>query len=41
MVMTSSRLVNSLESVVEAPPGWRLFGDMKRLGGRFGLKTLG
>lgn len=38
MVMTSSRLVNSIESVVQARPGWRLFGDLARLGGRFSLR---
>ncbi|MET0660311.1 MAG: hypothetical protein ABW110_19375 [Steroidobacteraceae bacterium] len=39
MVMTSSRLVNSVESVVQAEPGWRLFMDLKRLGGRFALRN--
>lgn len=38
MVMTSSRLVNSIESVVQARPGWRLFGELTRLGGRFSLR---
>jgi 4-hydroxy-tetrahydrodipicolinate reductase len=38
MVMTSSRLVNSIASVKEAAPGWRLFRDLKGLGGRFALK---
>lgn len=37
MVMTSSRLVNSIESVVNAASGWRLFIDLTRLGGRFAL----
>lgn len=39
MVMTSSRLVNSIESVIEADAGWRLFFELKRLGGRFALKV--
>ncbi|MGE4431523.1 MAG: hypothetical protein AB7E05_12355 [Sphingobium sp.] len=39
MVMTSSRLVNSIESVVQAEAGWRLFTQLPRLGGRFALKV--
>ncbi|SCW35197.1 4-hydroxy-tetrahydrodipicolinate reductase [Sphingobium faniae] len=35
MVMTSSRLVNSIESVADAPAGWRIFTELKNLGGRY------
>lgn len=38
MVMTSSRLLNAVESITLAEPGWRLFMDLPRLGGRFALK---
>jgi hypothetical protein len=39
MILTSSRLVNSMASVTDGDPGRRQFGDMRRLGGRFALKV--
>jgi hypothetical protein len=38
MAMTSARLVNAIESIVDADPGWRLFFETPRHGGRFALK---
>ncbi|MWV27761.1 hypothetical protein [Aurantiacibacter rhizosphaerae] len=38
MAMTSARLVNAVESIVDAEPGWRLFFETPRHGGRFALK---
>jgi hypothetical protein len=38
MAVSSFRLVNAIESVVAATPGWRFAYELKQLGGRFALK---
>jgi hypothetical protein len=37
IVMTAARCVNSLQGVIEAPPGYRLLTDLKMFGGRHSL----
>ena len=38
MIMTAARCVNSVEAVVQASPGYKLFPDLAPVGGKYALK---